>query len=132
MAQRQEIYGYLLTHYALSALICRAATEAGIDPNRVRFKRTVRIVRRQAADRRPFPPDQRERILEAVMVGITRKKHLNPERRHRTYPKVVKRARHNSYRVKRPADHGTRHPGPATISLGQPPPPHTRSMINLG
>jgi len=30
---------------------------------------------------------------------------------------VVKRARHNSYRVKRPGDHGTRHPGPATISL---------------
>ena len=47
---RQEIYGYLLTHYALSALICRAATEAGIDPNRVKFKRTVRIVRRRAAD----------------------------------------------------------------------------------
>ena len=51
------------------------------------------------------------------MVGITGKKHLNPERRQRTYPRVVKRARHNSYRVKRPADHGTRHPGPATISL---------------
>jgi hypothetical protein len=51
------------------------------------------------------------------MAGITRKKHLNPERRHRTYPRVVKRARHNSYRVKRPADHGTRHPGPATINL---------------
>jgi hypothetical protein len=29
---RQEIYGYLLTHYAISALICNAATEAGIDP----------------------------------------------------------------------------------------------------
>ncbi len=29
---RQEIYGYLLTHYAISALICRAATEAAIDP----------------------------------------------------------------------------------------------------
>jgi hypothetical protein len=51
------------------------------------------------------------------MAGITRKKNLNPERRHRTYPRVVKRARHNSYRVKRPGDHGTRHSGPATISL---------------
>ena len=51
------------------------------------------------------------------MADITRKKHLNPRRRHRTYPRVVKRARHNSYRVKRPGDHGTRHPGPATISL---------------
>jgi len=53
---RQEIYGYLLTHYAISALICQAATEAGIDPDRVKFKRTVRIVRRRAADPAAFPP----------------------------------------------------------------------------
>jgi hypothetical protein len=53
---RQEIYGYLLTHYALSALICRAATEAAIDPDRVKFKRTVRIVRRRVAGPAAFPP----------------------------------------------------------------------------
>jgi len=53
---RQEIYGYLLTHYAISALICRAATEAGIDPDRVKFKRTVRIARRRIADPAAFPP----------------------------------------------------------------------------
>jgi Insertion element 4 transposase N-terminal len=47
---RQEIWGYLLTHYAISALICAAATAAGIDPDRVKFKRTVRIVRRRVAD----------------------------------------------------------------------------------
>jgi hypothetical protein len=52
---RQEIYGYLLTHHAISALICRAATEAGIDPDRVKFLRTVRIIRRRAADP-AFPP----------------------------------------------------------------------------
>jgi hypothetical protein len=52
---RQEIYGCLLTHYALPALICRTATEAGTDPDRVRFKRTVRIVRRQTADPAAFP-----------------------------------------------------------------------------
>jgi hypothetical protein len=46
---RQEIYGYLLTHYAIAALICRAATEADIDPDRVTFLRTVRIIRRRAA-----------------------------------------------------------------------------------
>jgi len=47
---RQEIYGYLLTHFAISALICQAATEADIDPDRVKFKRTVRIIRRRAGD----------------------------------------------------------------------------------
>jgi hypothetical protein len=51
---RQEIYGYLLTHYAISALICAAATEAGIDPDQVRFTRTVRIIRRHATA--AFPP----------------------------------------------------------------------------
>jgi len=53
---RQEIYGYLLTHYAISALICKAANEAGVDPDRVKFKRTVRIVRRRAADLAAFSP----------------------------------------------------------------------------
>ena len=53
---RQEIYGYLLTHHALSALICRAATEADIDPDRVKFTRTVRVVRRRLADPAAFSP----------------------------------------------------------------------------
>jgi hypothetical protein len=51
----QEIWGYLLTHYAISALTCAAATAAGIDPDRVRFKRTVRILRRRVADPAFFP-----------------------------------------------------------------------------
>ena len=55
------------------------------------------------------------------MTGITRKKNLNPERRHRTYPRVVKRARHNSYRVKKPGDKGTRHDRPPTTVLVNPP-----------
>jgi hypothetical protein len=46
----QEIWGYLLTHYAISALTCAAATAAGIGPDRVKFKRTVRIIRRRAGD----------------------------------------------------------------------------------
>ena len=52
---RQEIYGYLLAHHAISALICQAATEADIDPDRVSFTRTVRIIRR-AISPAAFPP----------------------------------------------------------------------------
>jgi hypothetical protein len=51
----QELWGYLLTHYAISALTCTAATAAGIDPDRVKPKRTIRAVRRQVADL-AFPP----------------------------------------------------------------------------
>jgi hypothetical protein len=51
---KQEIWGYLLAHYAISALICEAATAAGIDPDRVKFKRTLRIIRRAIGP--AFPP----------------------------------------------------------------------------
>jgi hypothetical protein len=50
----QEIWGYLLAHYAICALICAAATAAGIDPDRVKFKRTVQLVRRAIGP--AFPP----------------------------------------------------------------------------
>jgi hypothetical protein len=52
---KQEIWGYLLTHYAISALTCTAATAAGTGPDRVKFRRTVRILRRRVADP-AFPP----------------------------------------------------------------------------
>ena len=51
------------------------------------------------------------------MTDITRGRNLNPRRRHRTYPRVVKRARHNSYRVKKPGDKGARHDRPPAIVL---------------
>jgi hypothetical protein len=54
------------------------------------------------------------------MAGITRRKHLNPRRRNRSFPRVIKRIRHNNYRVKRPGDTGTRHDGPPVIKLTAP------------
>jgi hypothetical protein len=55
--------------------------------------------------------------LAKAHAEITRRKHLNPPPRHRSYPRVVKRARHNSYRVKRATDTGTRHAAAPTIRL---------------
>ncbi len=54
-----------------------------------------------------------------MITDITSENNLNT-RRHRSYPRVVKRARHNSYRVKKPGDHGTRHHAPPTIKLANP------------
>lgn len=51
------------------------------------------------------------------MADITSPRNLNPARRYRSYPRVVRRARHNSYRVKRAGDTGTRHHGPPAIRL---------------
>ncbi len=68
------------------------------------------------------------------MASITRNKNLNPRRRHRTYPRVVKRARHNSSEtgVKKPGDTGIRHGGPATIRLANPVLAGAPSVIKLG
>ena len=59
-------------------------------------------------------------LLARVMAGITRPRNLNPRRRHRTFPRVIKRSRHNAYRVKKPGDRGTRHDGPPEIRLASP------------
>jgi hypothetical protein len=80
---RQEIYGYLLAHRAISALICQAATEAGVDPDRIKFTRPVRIIR-QAIAPAAFPPEPPDKTRTVIMAGITRKRNLNPARRHRT------------------------------------------------
>ena len=110
---RQEIYGYLLAHHAISALVCQAATETGhrpgpgqVHPHRPPGRRLGGLF-----------PDQYQHALAAIKADITRTRHLNPQRRHRTCPRVVKRARHNSYRVKRNSDRGTRHSRPPTIRL---------------
>ena len=51
---RQEIWGYLLTAWAVSALISDAAAAAWTGPGRVSFTKAVRIVRRAAGP--AFPP----------------------------------------------------------------------------
>jgi len=63
------------------------------------------------------------------MADITSPRNLNPRRHHRSYLRVIKRARHNSYRVKRPRDTGTRHHGPPTVCLVNLSP--QPAMINL-
>ncbi|MCQ9179870.1 hypothetical protein KMT30_12715 [Streptomyces sp. IBSBF 2953] len=60
-------------------------------------------------------------LTAAILRDITRTKNLNPPRRRRSYPRVVKRARHNSYRLKRPEDHGQRHRQPPTVRIANLP-----------
>jgi hypothetical protein len=55
-------------------------------------------------DLRPFPAYRRN---------------LNPRRRHRTYPRVINRPRHSSYREPRPSNKGIPHTGPPTVRLLQ-------------
>ena len=67
-----------------------------------------------------FSSDHAAAVRAQITADITKTKNLNPRRRHRTYPRVVKRGRHNSYWIKKPVDYGTRHDRPATIRLANP------------
>jgi Insertion element 4 transposase N-terminal len=52
----QEIWAWLTVHYALAALITRAAEAADLDPDRISFTRALRIARRTATGTAAIPP----------------------------------------------------------------------------
>lgn len=52
----QEVYGYLLAHYAIRALMHEAALVADEDPDRLSFIRSLRVVRRNVDGARSFSP----------------------------------------------------------------------------
>jgi len=53
---QQEIYGFLLVHYAIRELMWQAAQQAGEDPDRISFTRTLNLVRRQVTAQAAFSP----------------------------------------------------------------------------
>src|SRR5664280_2961529 len=52
----QEIYAHLLVHYAIRALINAAAEPEELDPDRVSFMRSIRVIRRQVTNQAAFSP----------------------------------------------------------------------------
>ncbi len=52
----QEIYAHLLVYFAIRSLINRAAEQEGLDPDRVSFVASLRVVRRQVTDQVAFSP----------------------------------------------------------------------------
>lgn len=53
---KQEIWALLLTHYGIRRLMCRAADEADVDPDRLSFIRSLRVIRRQVTAQADFSP----------------------------------------------------------------------------
>ena len=59
---RQEFYGLLLAHYVVRGLMHEAALKADLDPDKISFVHSVRVIRRiiqetyGAPDAGPFPP----------------------------------------------------------------------------
>ena len=53
---RQEIWGLLLTHYAVRSFMREAADDLGEDPDRLSFMRSIRVIRRQVLNQAGFSP----------------------------------------------------------------------------
>jgi hypothetical protein len=117
---KQEIWGYLLTHYAISALTCTAATAVGIDPDRVKFKRTARILRRRVADPafplstlRPSWPRSRPTSRGKAPQPPAQAPHLPPRHQARTPQRLPRQeTRRQEHPARRPRNDPPRQPGP--------------------
>ena len=88
----QEIYGLLIAHYLVRVLMQEAAREKGIDPRRISFTNTLKILRCRLpecpASRRGCRQWYRQLILE-ISEEI-----LSP-RRNRINPRVIKKKMSN-------------------------------------
>lgn len=54
----QEIYGWLLGHYAVRYLMFQAAQQAGVSPLRLGFTGTLKVIRRAIGDFQDLQPEQ--------------------------------------------------------------------------
>jgi hypothetical protein len=66
---RQEVYGLLLAHYAVRAVMHDAALVAGEDPDRISFVHTVRVLRRKLPQAVNFPPSAVEDLVSGGAGG---------------------------------------------------------------
>jgi hypothetical protein len=111
----QEIWGLLLTHYGIRHLIREAADQAGLDPDRMSFMPASGLFAARSRTRRLFPL---QRLLAATRAAIKEiLERPNPNRRERSYPRKVKRTRHNSFTMKKPEDKNVSHGSPPTIKI---------------
>lgn len=94
----QEAYGLLLAHYAVRVVMHEAATQAGLDPDRLSFVNAVRIIADAIAEFQMTTPEQWPRLYQRLLKDIAR--YRLPERKNRSNPRVVKR-KMSKFKLKR-------------------------------
>jgi hypothetical protein len=102
----QELYGLLLAHYAIRALMVEAAAQVGMDPDRLSFTRTLGLLLwviplGPLADAPTRTALWRQLLADIVAVPL-------PPRENRTNPRVVKR-RTSKFRFRGVGQRGVSH-----------------------
>ncbi len=89
----QEIYGMMLLHFALCHLRHQAALLNDIDPDRISFVHTVRVVQRAISAFQRASAQLLPMMYEQMLREIAEE--ILPKRRVRYFPRVVKRKMSN-------------------------------------
>jgi hypothetical protein len=99
----QELYGLLIAHYLVRAVMVDAAATVSLAPTRMSFVESLRLIREALPDfQRTAPADHRS-IYQALLADIAAV--ALPPRANRINPRVVKQKMSN-FPVKRPEHRG--------------------------
>jgi hypothetical protein len=85
----QELYGLVLAHYVIRALMHEAAVQVGLAPTRLSFVQAVELVRQAVVEFQWIAPRQHAALKGRLLRDLAQ--HPLPVRRLRTAPRVVKR-----------------------------------------
>lgn len=85
----QELYGLLLAHYAVRALMHEAALQAEVDPDRLSFSHALRIIQDSLPDFEVVAPERLPGLYRRLLRELADP--LLPEREARHEPRVVRR-----------------------------------------
>lgn len=84
----QELYGWLLAHYALRVLLVRSAQQVGLDPDRLSFTRALQLVDEASFSFALLAPSEHPRLLQRLLSDLCA--HPLPARRFRLNARVIK------------------------------------------
>jgi hypothetical protein len=88
----QEIYGLLIAHYLIRVLMQEAAAEQGIDPQRISFTNTLKILRCRLPECAKSERGRRQWYRQLISeIG----EEILPPRRNRINPRVIKKKMSN-------------------------------------
>jgi len=96
----QELYGLLVAHYAVRAIMADAAAQAGVAPTRLSFVHAVELIRVALDDFQLVTPTQHGVLYQRLLRDIAACR--LPRRAPRTNPRAVKRKMSN-FKLKRGA-----------------------------
>lgn len=118
----QEMYGLLLAHYAVRALMQEAASQAETGPTTLSFTRTIRLLAAVFPLVDLLSADQQEQLAQLLCAAVARRP--LPARRQRRVPRARKRP-WSKHRLRRRGRHYAVSPLPPLadrIALIVPPP----------